>query len=191
MLSKKYAILFTNTDYSALRPLQEKKLFLSFGSFTWELDFCKETDIDQQRQRKSIDRHNLFFLGEKKFYFIGTDSDHEKDRTETVLNSYLCSRQVEFPFSFLLEVSSAMKLRLVALLKLTPNLYRRSSSEKLTPTSPRLQYIVGVFRVHDRIRGVTEFSSFWICLLNCSHIFNLRLDSAQKKKTRSKLIVRD
>lgn len=72
MLSQKYAILFTNTDYSALRPLQEKKLFLSCGSFTWELDFCKETDIDQQRQRKSIDRHNLFFLGEKKFYFIGT-----------------------------------------------------------------------------------------------------------------------
>lgn len=70
MLSQKYAILFTNTDYSALRPLQEKKLFLSFGSFTRELDF--ETDIDQQRQRKSIDRHNLFFLGEKKFYFIGT-----------------------------------------------------------------------------------------------------------------------
>ena len=72
MLSQKYAILFTNTDYSALRPLQEKKLFLSFGSFTRELDFCKETDIDhQQRQRKSIDRHNLFFLDEKKFYFIG------------------------------------------------------------------------------------------------------------------------
>lgn len=69
MLSQKYAILFTNTDYSALRPLQEKKLFLSFGSFTRELDF--ETDIDQQRQRKSIDRHNLFFLDEKKFYFIG------------------------------------------------------------------------------------------------------------------------
>lgn len=126
MLSQKYAILFTNTDYSALRPLQEKKLFLSFGSFTRELDF--ETDIDQQRQRKSIDRHNLFFLGEKKI-LLYRYSDHGKDRTETVLNSYLCSPQVEFPFSFLLEVSSALKLRLLTLLKLTPNLYRRSSSE--------------------------------------------------------------
>ena len=61
MLSQKYAILFTNTDYSALRPLQEKKLFLSFGSFTRELDFCKETDIDQQRQRKSINRDIICF----------------------------------------------------------------------------------------------------------------------------------
>lgn len=134
MLSQKYAILFTNTDYSALRPLQEKKLFLSCGSFTWELDFCKETDIDQQRQRKSIDRHNLFFLDGKKI-LLHRYSDHGKDRTETVLNSYLCSPQVEFPFSFLLEVSSALKLRLLTLLKLTPNLYRRSSSESWLPLS--------------------------------------------------------
>lgn len=190
MLSQKYAILFTNTDYSALRPLQEKKLFLSFGSFTWELDFCKETDIDQQRQRKSIDRHNLFFLGEKKFYFVGTLITKKTEQRQSQILTFAVLKS-SFLFSFLLEVSSALKLRLVALLKLTPNLYRRSSSENLTPTSPRLQYIVGVFRVHDRIRGVTEFSSFWICLLNCSHIFNLRLNSAQKKKPRSKLIVRD
>ena len=128
MLSQKYAILFTNTDYSALRPLQEKKLFLSFGSFTWELDFCKETDIDQQRQRKSIDRHNLFFLGEKKI-LLRRYSDHEKDRTETVLNSYLCSPQVEFPF-FLFFLK-----------------YLLLWSLDLWPSSNLLQiYIVGVLR---------------------------------------------
>lgn len=124
MLSQKYAILFTNTDYSALRPLQEKKLFLSCGSFTWELDFCKETDIDQQRQRKSIDRHNLFFLGEKNF-------------TSSVLWSR--KRQNRDSLTFVVLKSSFLFLFFLKYLLLW--------SLDLWPSSNLLQiYIVGVLR---------------------------------------------